>query len=126
MPTTSLPAIRLFDIIPADGAAGAVLLGDEADPARGGGELAVGAVARGQGRHDEGGVEAEVVDPAGGEGEAREEGHWLEGGGEEGPGRGLGLVEVGGVVVGEDLDGGGAVGVVVPDEFGEVLGGVPV
>lgn len=126
MPAAGLAALGLGDVVPADGAAGAVLLGDEADPAGGGGELAVGAVAGGQGRHDEGGVEAEVVDPAGGEGEARDEGHGLEGGGEEGPGRGLGLVEVGGIVVGEDLDGGRAVGVVVPDEFGEVLGGVPV
>lgn len=126
MTTACRAGVWLGDVVPAHGAAGAVLARDEADPAAGAGELAVGAAAGGEGRHDEGCVEAEVVDPAGGEGEARDQRHGLEGGGEEGGCRGLGFVGVGGIVVRVDLDGGGAVGGVVPDELGQVFGRVPV
>lgn len=126
MPATGRPCVGLLDVVPPGRAAAAVLLRLELDPAVGAGQLAVGAVAGGQRGHDEGGVEAEAVGPAGGEGEARDEGHWLEGGLEEGPGAGLRFVGVGGIVVGVDFDGGGAVGVVVPDEFGEMFGDVPV
>lgn len=116
----------LGNVEPAEAGAAAVLVRGERAPGVGAGELAAAASAPGQRRHDERGVEAEAVDPAGGEGEGRHEADGRPGGLEEGDGAGLGLGGVAVGVVGVDLDGDGAAGAKVPVEAGEVFGGVPV
>lgn len=118
--------VGLGNVEPAEAGAAAVLVRDERAPGVGAGELAAAALALGQRRHDERGVEAEAVDPAGGEGEGRHEADGRPGGLEEGDGAGLGLGGVAVGVVGVDLDGDGAAGAKVPVEAGEVFGGVPV
>lgn len=106
-----------------------ILLGLDGVPAITGGDLAEGRVrVLGQRGHDEGGAQTEGVGPVGGEGEARDVGDARpEGGLEE---RGRGGAGFGGVrgdgVVGEDFDGGGAVGERGPVEAGEVFGDAPV
>lgn len=121
-----LGAGPLGNIEPAQARAAAVLVGDEGAPGVGAGELAVTAGPVRQRRHDELAVEAEVVDPRGGEGEGGHEADGRVAGLEEGDRAGRGLGGVAMRVVGIDLDGDGVVGAKVPVEAGEMFGGVPV
>ena len=124
-------AVRvLLHVDPADVAATRVLQGHDGAPAVGAGKLALGGVrVGGQGRLDEGSVEADELGPAGSERESRDERDGLEGGLEEGELAGMGLVGgrgSGAGIVWVDFDRGGAIRVGCPVKPGEMLGHVPI
>lgn len=116
-------ALALVHVEGAQGGLAGLLGRDGRLPFLGAGQFAVDALALGQRRLGESGVDAEEVVQLGGEGNLAQE--RPEGGLEEGQlgGRGLGLVASG--VIGVNLDGDAAVVVVGPVKLGEVLGNVP-